>query len=229
MGYVKAVNNYNSGIGLTFEKLLGKKVDDFPLPDFENTIEIKTKLAFSKRPIHLFKLTPEGNTFFETKRLLSSYGYYRRNCMEYKVFNGTVVANSIEKIGMSYYFSLEVSYKEEKVKLIVYDKNKVKIDDTVYWTFGNLENALYRKLKYLALIQVWSTQKNGIRYYKYYRYDIYKLSNFYTFLSLIEKGIISVTFSIDIFKEEKRYGQIHDHGTTFDIDKDKIEMLFNKV
>ena len=66
MGYVKSINNDNSGIGLTFEYLLGKKVEDFPFPDYKG-IELKTKLAYSKKPISLFRLTPEGKDFFEIK------------------------------------------------------------------------------------------------------------------------------------------------------------------
>ena len=36
LGYVKAINNDNSGIGLTFEKIIGKESDNYPLPDFHN-------------------------------------------------------------------------------------------------------------------------------------------------------------------------------------------------
>ena len=42
--YVKAINNYTSGVGLTFENLIGKKIDNLPLPDFKNLIEIKAKI-----------------------------------------------------------------------------------------------------------------------------------------------------------------------------------------
>lgn len=229
LGYVKAINNNNSGIGLTFEELLGKKADNFSLPDFQNVLEIKTKLAFSKKPIHLFKLTPEGTNFIETKSILEKYGYYQASNKNYKVFNGTISAKNIYKIGFYYYFSLSVNYKEEKVVLLVYDCNKKLIDNNVYWSFNKIENALIRKLKYLAIVYVWSTKKNGFNYYKYYRYDIYKYSNFYTFLNLLENGIINITFSIDIYKSNKRYGQIHDHGTSFNIDKNNIEKLFIKM
>ena len=229
LGYVKAINNNNSGIGLTFEALLGKKLDNFPLPDFENTIEIKTKLAYSKQPIHLFKLTPEGNSFLETKRILEKYGYYRSNNKEYKVFNGTISSKEVYKIGLYYSFSLSVNYKEEKIILLVYDNNNKLIDDSIYWDFYRIENAITRKLKYLALVYVWSTKRNDAYYYKYYKYDIYKYSNFYTFLNLIDKGIISITFSIDFYRYNKRYGQTHDHGTSFNICKEDIEKLFIKI
>lgn len=229
LGFVKAVNNDNSGIGLTFEKLIGKESDNFPLPDFYNLIEIKTKLIYSKTPIHLFKLTPYGNSFIETKRIYEKYGYYRSVDNEFKVFNGTIYANKILKIGLNYYFSLDVNHIEKKVKLLVYNSQMKMIDCTAYWDFDSLENALIRKLNYLALVFVCKKNINQETHYKYIKYNIYKLSDFNTFLILLSKGIIGITFSIDVYKNEKRYGQIHDHGTTFNINKNDIEKLFIRI
>jgi hypothetical protein len=113
--------------------------------------------------------------------------------------------------------------------LLVYNDNYRLIDNSIFWTFENVENAILRKLKCLAFVQVWATHKNGINYYKYYRYDIYKYSNFYNFLNLIEKGIISITFSMDIYNSEKRQGQVHDHGVSFDIDKSNLNKLFFQI
>ena len=229
LGYVKSVNDSRSGIGLTFEHLLGKEEDNFPLPDFMNTIEIKTKLSYSKRPIHLFKLTPQGTDLFATKTVVDKYGYYTQSNKNYKSFNGTIFANKLTRIGLNYYFSIKVCYKEGKLSLLVYDKEKKVIDNTIFWYFDELEKALLRKLQFLALVHVWSTTRNGENYYKYYRYDIYRLSNFYNFLYLVDKGIISVTFSIDTYNREGKYGQIHDHGTSFDISKDDIDKLYYKI
>lgn len=229
LGFVKAINNDNSGIGLTFEKLIGKESDNFPLPDFYNLLEIKTKLIYSKTPVHLFKLTPNGNSFIESKRIYEKYGYYRTHDKEFKVFNGTVYANKIIKIGYNYYFSLDVNYIEKKVKLLVYNSQMKMIDCTSYWDFDSLENALNRKLNYLALVFVCKKINNHEIYYKYIKYDIYKLSDFSTFLNLLSKGTIGITFSIDVYKNENRFGQIHDHGTTFNISKNDIEKLFIRI
>ena len=226
LGYVKSINNSNSGIGLTFERLIGKEEDNFPLPDYKNTIEIKTKLAFSKKPIHLFKLSPEGKNFFETKYLLDKYGYFYKGS---KTLNTTLYCNTKTQVGKNYYFSIKINYKEEKIELLIYNNRKEFIEQNAYWSFNKIENSLVRKLKYLAFIQVWSTTKNNIKYYKYYKYNLYEYSNFYTFLNLIEKGIISITLSIDVYKTEKRLGKIHDHGSTFDIKKEDLNLLFWEI
>ena len=89
MKYVKSVNNNSSGIGLTFERLLGKETDNFPLPDYYN-IELKAKLAYSTKPITLFRLVPEGKNFFELKRIVAEYGYYSNDNDYYKSLNCNV-------------------------------------------------------------------------------------------------------------------------------------------
>ncbi len=228
LNYVKAVNNYNSGIGLTLEKLLGKEADNFSIADYDG-IELKTKLEYSKKPINLFKLTPEGKDFFEIKRIYNNYGYYRSFDKEFKVFNGSVTSKIINKIGLYYYFTLNVNYKDKKIELIVYDFSGKIIDKDTYWTFEKLENALNRKLNYLAIIKVWDTEKNKQKYYKYYKITFYKLISFENFLKLVEAGKIYIVFSIDIFKSKKRYGQIHDHGTSFSIFEKDLEGLFVKL
>ena len=45
----------------------------------------------------------------------------------------------------------------------------------------------------------------------------------------MEKGVISVTFSIDMYTNEKRFGQVHDHGVSFDIDKSDLNKLFIQI
>ena len=42
LGWIKCNNNYSNVAGITFEKLIGKEIENFPIPDY-NGIEIKTK------------------------------------------------------------------------------------------------------------------------------------------------------------------------------------------
>lgn len=61
--WIKSVNNSTSGIGLTFEKLLGKERESFEIPDY-NGIEIKTHSSTSDSYITLFNATPDGDYLF---------------------------------------------------------------------------------------------------------------------------------------------------------------------
>ena len=47
MEYIKTVRNGPTGVGATFEKLIGKEEESFEIPDYYG-IEIKTRRAYSK-------------------------------------------------------------------------------------------------------------------------------------------------------------------------------------
>lgn len=71
--WIRGVNDDFSGVGLTFEKELGKSVDDNIFPDFRN-IEIKCTQRYSRYPIGLFNKTFDGPRLFETNYILETYG-----------------------------------------------------------------------------------------------------------------------------------------------------------
>ena len=227
-GYVKAVNNNTSGIGLTFEKLIGKEEDNFTFPDFCG-IELKTKLKKSITPITLFKMNPDGESFCEAKKIWEKYGYVRAKDKKNKVFYGTMSANEKTKIGLKYQFTLMVNYEEKRLEMHVFDKKNTLFANDSYWSFDKLENALFRKLTYLAVVKTSYIRKKDQFFYKYEDLKIYKLKSFDVFLKLIEKGIITVDFSIDVFKSGKRIGQMHDHGTNFSINENNLNLLFDEM
>lgn len=92
-----------------------------------------------------------------------------------------------------------------------------------------LKEKLYRKLKLLCYVEVDKKLSNRDLYVKYKNYIYYKLKDFDTFINLLNNGIIKVSFCIGVFKNGNRCGQIHDHGTKFNINKDKLNLLFDKI
>ena len=67
---------------------------------------------------------------------------------------------------------------------------------------------------------------NNIEYFHYYKMTIYLLKNFDTFITLIEKGIIRVSFKINVFLSGPKKGKICDHGTSFDIRECDLHKLY---
>ena len=59
--------------------------------------------------------------------------------------------------------------------------------------------------------------------------EIYKLKNFDKFLELIEEGKIQVTFKLYQLEDKDNYGKVLDKGTSFEISKDSIEDLFQRM
>lgn len=227
MGYIKSSREGATGIGKTFEDLIGKEEDHEETPDFKG-IEIKTKGdSIIREYITLFNATPKGKYEYATHYLLEKYGYPDRVYKNKKVLNRPVYSNSLR--GNKYFFTLKVDYKHMLVRLKIIDNFLNTLEDDICWTFYELETKLYRKHRYLALIKAKKKIEDGLTYYKYYDLKFYKIKNFYTFIKLIEKGKIRVTFRIGLYKKGKRKGEPHDRGTAFQIRECDILKLFDEI
>lgn len=224
--WVKSIKNGDAGIGVTFENLLGIPNNDFEIPDY-NGIEIKTKRSTSKSYITLFSATPDGPHFHEVERLKNKYGYPHSKQKEYKVLNNSVFANIKNKIGINYYFQLKVDRNKQKLFLVIFNKDKQVIEENVFWYFETLREKIYRKLKTTAFINADAKKSKGIEYFKYTEMSIYSLKDFDTFISLLEQGVIRLTFKINVFLSGPKKGKIHDHGTSFEIQEHDLLKLYN--
>lgn len=228
MGWIKSITKGTGGAGNTFEHLLSKPCENFEIPDY-NGIEIKTRNANKNQYINMFCATPDGTYLFETKRLQNKYGYPDIKMPGSKVFNVSVFTNKMIKIGFNYYFKLYVDRKEEKVFLYVFDRKNNLIDKETFWSFGLLEEKLNRKMQTLALINATYKLELEEVFYKYNSISFYHLKSFNAFIDAIENGSIRVTFKISNFRLGKRYGQTHDHGTSFDINESDIKYLYEEI
>ena len=224
-GYIKSVRKGNTGIGATFESLIGKNEESFEIPDFYN-IEIKTRRAYSKSKISLFNAVPTGSSYYEVKRLRDCYGYPSKRGKKLKRLYACVVGNESRKVGLWHYFKLYVDRKSSKIILQIYNYNNKLIDDTTYWDFDILEEKLLRKLQVLALVSAWTNLEDEEEYFKYYKMNIYVLKGFDEFIDMIEQGKIEIVFKIDSYVDEKRYGNVDSTGVTFAIKKENILDLF---
>ena len=228
MGYVKSSRKGSTGIGKTFEDLLGKEEDSLDMPDYLG-IEIKTRRSYSRSYITLFSCAPKGQTNYEIKRLKDTYGYPDKVLKQFKVLSAIAYANHSEMVANRYLFKLKVDHIENKVYLIITDKFFNDFEKITYWSFELLKEKVERKLQNLAVIKAWPNKKDGIDYYKYYAIDFYKLKNFEKFIELIEKGVIRVCFKIGIYRDKEHLGEIQDRGTGFQIQESDLNKLYDKV
>lgn len=227
-GWIESDTNNLGSIGHTFEKLLGIQTNELEIPDFEG-IEIKTKNKYSSSYTTLFCCTPTGPHFHEVERLKDLYGYPDSKLKEHNVLNTSIYSKYKNRVGMKYYFELKVDKEKQKIFLLIFNSKKELIEDIVYWDFNILQEKLYRKLKYLAFIKADKLSTKNKKYFKYYMMKIYKLKNFETFINLIENGTIRISLKIGVFRTGKKIGQIHDHGTSFCIEENNLEKLYNLI
>lgn len=228
LGWIKSMRAGKSGIGYTFETLINKPEENFEIPDY-GSIEIKTKTNYSQESIKLFSATPDGDELFAIQTLREKFGYPDKENNNLLVFNGIVNGKTFTPIGNHYLFKLRVDNSKQVVRLIIIDINCNLVSDNISWTFKMLEEKLKRKLTYLAIINANKKVKSHETYYNYVNINFYKLKSFYAFITLIDKGIIKVNFSIGTYKNGQRKGQIHDHGTKFAINEKDIPKLYDKV
>lgn len=69
LGWIKTMRNGYGGIGYTYESLLNKEEDTFPLADYKG-IEIKTMRKNSRRVLHLFNIHQTVIICFQLKEFL---------------------------------------------------------------------------------------------------------------------------------------------------------------
>ena len=229
MGWIESTAKGYSGAGITFENLLGKTKDREGLPDYKG-IEIKTKYAKRNEYISLFHATP-NNRPLEIKRIQSIYGYPDQDFPEFNVFNISLYGTKFIILSNKYKFKIKIDRVFKKVHLIIWDISNNKIDDSIYWTFDLLREKLEKKFKYLFFIRAerkwdWETYKV---YFKYTNFVFYMLKSFSSFIDLIESGDIKITFRIGVVKSGYKFGQIHDHGTAFEIHQHSLDKLFNNI
>lgn len=226
-GWIRSLRDGPTGIGYTFECLLNKPEENLPIPDF-NGIEIKTIHKFSKRTVHLFNATPDGDYLFPIKRLLGIMGYPDKDFPDVNILNTSVNTKEYTNIGYYKKIKLNVNYKEKKVFLTGIKNNK-NIDLNTSWSFKLLRERLEMKLSYLCIVEAESKEIDSCEYFNYNRINFYKLRNFNHFINLIDKGVIKVTFKNGVFKTGKRAGQSHDRGTDFSIELNNLSLLYKKI
>ena len=227
-GWIQSLRRGTTGIGYTFEALIGKEEESFPIPDY-GTIEIKTRHRNAKFPIGLLNATPDGDYLFPMKRLYDKFSFPQRGNLKYKVFYASMVATRYTYAGKNYQFKLVVDRENKVIKVLAYSKSTGIIDPNISWSFDFLKEKVDRKLKYLALIKADTYHSFDLQYFKYYDIKFYMFRGFNTFLSLIENGTINVTFSIGCYKTGIKSGKMNNHGSSFDISEDDLEKLFIKV
>ena len=224
-GWVESVNSISSGVGMTFEQLLGKSEDNFSYPDFDN-IEIKTQRITSNYPITLFGLAPWGQEFPEIDRIRRLFGYYDYSCDDDKKLNAEFYCSKNTLVCNRYFFNLHVDRMHEKMVLFIFDINNNLIDSCAYWSFDDIKEKLNGKLKYLGFVHALSKKTNGKEFFKYFKLECYKIKSFDRFLDLIEHNIISVSITTSPVKYGPSIGK-NRASCYFRIGKYDLKKLFD--
>lgn len=226
--WIKSVNKGLGSIGYTFENELGKAPDSLYLPDY-NGVEIKCTGRYSRYPITLFTVAFDGPTFPEINRIIDLYGVADKDFNDKKVLFATLCCRRMISVSPLYKFKLDIDYEEEKIYLCVYDDDGNFIERKSFVYFKSIYNHLVLKLNKLAVVYASKKVIEGITYFRYYKIDIYRFTDFDNFLLLLNEGIIKVKLISRISKSGNDIGRYRNKNLVFMIDKCDLDRLFDRV
>lgn len=226
MGFIASLRNGFTGVGNTFETLLGKNEDRDVKPDYKS-IEIKTKFAYSTSPMVLFRYTPMKNKEYALNYILEKYSYQKRGYSNLRIFSREIYAKQfIEK--NKYSFKLKVDYPGKEIMLQAFYNGNF-IENVCAWDFKTLQYKLITKLSNLAIIYAYPYKISGKTYYKYVKMKCYKLKGLFEFLQLVENDKIHVSLYMNEIVDADGEIKLDYHGAGFRIANDSIEQLFTKL
>lgn len=226
IGWIRCTKKGGGAAGLLFEELIEIPTNNFEIADYDG-IEIKTKISKKENYISIFCATPDSY-LFEIKRIYETYAYYNKN-NKFKAFNITVYANRKIYIGNNKFCKLKVDYNDRKIILLIIDNMGNIIDNRTTWSFDMIQEKFERKFKYLLIVNGDRKFELGQIFYKFTKYKFYSIKKFENFLDALENGYIRISFTISTFKSGKKIGQIHDHGTCFNVHKNYIDYIFDEM
>lgn len=225
MGWIKTHRAGPTGIGKTLEDLLGIVENNIDGPDFGD-YELKSCRIDSGSMLTIFTKTPQPRGAAATLR--STFGYSSNVYdNDEKVLHSTLSADRFVPVANTGR-SLKIKCDDSKISIIADDNIEY-----AYWTREQLKTAFEKKYKNKFIYAKAMCQGTG-KEEQFKFVEAYEVSGFdyYSFVSLLERGKIYVDLRIGQYHTGKNKGKTHDHGTGFRIKEKDQPLLFlvrNKI
>ena len=210
-GYIQTLRSGSTGVGYTFETLLGIEENNVSGPDFMG-IELKCfhlKKSGSKTDMDLFLKEPVwiDGTKKKNERL-AIYGYYDAEKQRQSLYSSVKIKEN------SHGLRLSVDRVNECLLIEYYGVPVARYDNNI------LHASLQKKLKeaaYIGAIRRGKGEKEEFQYQTLTYYTNYSIKEFF---SLIENG--------DVWLELRMHDK-HNHGTQFRIWDNKLTDLYARA
>ncbi|TCZ75060.1 hypothetical protein E0485_18905 [Paenibacillus albiflavus] len=220
-GFVPSMRSGDTGVGFTFESLLGIKANSGKEPDY-NGIEIKCSRSNkpkNKRTAQtgkqtLFALVPNWGVAGDRKGLVQSYGYWDESRERTALYCTIKIAEN--NLG----WKLEVVESEGKIYVCKHGER------IVQYEMSDLEAALESKHKESIFITAHATKlASGEEAFHYDSLVHAKEVLFKEFIALIKENVIGLDFAIHM-----KEGKARDHGFLWRLENKKhLLRLFKYV
>jgi len=213
MGYVKALRRGNTGIGYTFESLIGLEETNIPIPDIGGKVEIKTTRKDSSSLVTLFTFN-RGVWLRRQKEIIEQFGYEDEKGR--KALKSTIFYNRPNSLGLY----IEIDERKNVIRLLS-SGNELLAEWDVYVVVGVFSSKLSRLLFVLADRRTIQGQE------EFHFNEAYLLTepNPRNFLKAFKNSLVG----IDLRMHLKENGTVRNRGTGFRMrEKDMLELYGNK-
>ncbi len=213
MGYVKALRKGNTGIGYTFENLIGLEETNIPIPDIGGRVEIKTTRKDSSSLVTLFTFN-RGVWIRRPKEIIEQFGYEDEKGR--KALKSTIFFNKPNSLGLI----IEIDESKHVIRLVAPNIELIAEWD-VYVVVGVFSSKLSRLLFVLADRRTIKGQE------EFHFNEAYLLTepNPRNFLIVFKNSLVG----IDLRMHLQENGTVRNRGTGFRMrEKDMLELYGNK-
>jgi hypothetical protein len=223
-GFIESHRTHNTGIGKTFEDVMGIIENNSSLADYQGILEIKSKRDLSKSMLTLFTKAPsspkDANSY-----LRETYGHSYKN--NRKILHTTISATKFNTFFSKIGFKLEVDEKAEKIFILVKDLKTDKIlDNSIYYSFEDLKQIIATKCENIAFINADTKVENGKEYFFFKNATLLQDLTFQKFIQYLKEGLIVYDIRIGVYGMGANKGKTHDHGSGFRVLKNNIQRIF---
>lgn len=207
-GFVKSLRKGPTGIGFTFEDLMGLYENNLALPDIDD-IEIKAHRDNSKSMITLFTFNRKAWQI-NPLEAIRKYGSYDDN----------------GRLGM--YYTMSLTPNSAGLFLTVTDKEisvqHISGEIIATWQLSTLAERFSQKIPALLFISAHTEERAGIEYFHFYRGQLRRGTTKELLSELFKTGNLLV----DLRLHDKET-MARNHGTDFRTFEDKLPLLFKKI
>ena len=225
-GWVPSNRMHDTGIGKTFEDLMGIVENNNLLADYKEVLELKSSREIAQSMITLFTDAP---TYPKKINSLLREKYGQKDAefgvkIIHSTFSAVKFNSFIEKFG----FKLEVDEHNEKIFIKIKDLQSGKLDELdIYYTFEDLKEIIEKKCKYIAYIKTQSKKEDGKEFFKFNKAVLLSGLTFKKFIDSVKNGFIVYDIRLGVYRSGKNKGKPHDHGSGFRVSKNNLNKVFN--
>jgi MvaI/BcnI restriction endonuclease family len=208
MGWIKSLRTGDTGVGYTFETLIGLQENNRQEADFKG-IEIKCKQKKEGKTqsgkINLFQLGPVWREKISSKERIEQIGVIAENGRFACYSQLTTTPNNL-------LLSLAIEADAQRIDL---RKNEEVLGD---WLFSALQTSLLEKHARAAFVKAEAKQSGGNAFFRYDEVIYCERPSIQNFVALIEKHNVVFEFTMS----QRENGSVRNHGYPWRLSREDL-------